>query len=96
MLFAVGVIGNFIGPQKIRDNYKRWGYPPWFRYVTAILESVAIVLLMMPSSRLYGALLAAVVMIAAMATLLVHREYANATAPGLASIVALICVVNYI
>lgn len=96
VLFAVGVFGNFIGPKKIRENYQRWGYPSWFRYVTACVESVAIVLLVMTSTRLYGTLLAAMVMIAATATLIIHREYGSATAPGLATIVALICAANYI
>jgi hypothetical protein len=89
LFFVVGAIGNWIAPPRIAADYARWGYASHFHYITAILELVTGVLLLPGSTRLYGAALGALIMAAALATLLRHKEYGHAIPP---SLVLLACV----
>ncbi|MFA5629962.1 MAG: DoxX family protein [Porticoccaceae bacterium] len=80
--FLVGGIGNIFVSEQIAADYARWGYPDGFHYLTGILELAAAILLVFSVPlRLWGAALGAVVMVAALATLLLHGEYAHAVAP---------------
>lgn len=79
--FLLGAVLNAFPSAGLRANYKGWGYPDWFHYVTAILELAAAALLAFGATRLPGAMLGAAVMLAAMVTVLRHREYAHALAP---------------
>lgn len=79
--FFVGAAINFIAPTSIRADYARWGYPGWFHYVTALLELAVALQLLFPATRLQGAALGALVMLAAVGTTLTHREYKRAIAP---------------
>lgn len=81
ILFLIGAISNGFAPEKIRDSYARWGYPEWFPYVTAGLELAVAIMLFFPATRLLGAGLGMMIMVAAAATLLRHREYATALSP---------------
>ncbi len=81
--FVVGGIVNWAAPAGIKKDYRRWGYPRWFHYVTAILEFSVSVLLFFPETRLWGAAMGAAVMAAALGTLVIHREYAHAIAPAI-------------
>lgn len=78
LFFIIGAIGNWIAPPKIAADYARWGYPASFHYVTAVLEALAAAMILLPSTRSAGAVLGALVMGAAIATLLKHREYGHA------------------
>lgn len=80
--FVVGAIGNWIAPPTIRADYSRWGYPSWFHYFTAIMEMAAAVMLFMPDWRIAGAIVGTAVMLAALATVLRHREFTHAIAPS--------------
>lgn len=79
--FALGAVINFVAPKFLRENYARWGYPAWFHRVTAAFELVTAFLLVFPATRLPGAILGAVVMLAAATTTLRHREYTHSLAP---------------
>ncbi|MEO4002080.1 DoxX family protein [Mesorhizobium sp. CAU 1732] len=81
IFFFVGAIGNWIAPANVRAEYARWGYPDWFHYVTAVLELVVAVLLIFASTRVWGVGLGIAVMLAAIATLLIHKEYRHALLP---------------
>lgn len=78
LVFATGVIINLVGPAGIRDAYTRWGYPPYFRFVTAAVEALALVLIMVESTRTAGLALAAMVMLAAITTLVRASETKHA------------------
>jgi putative oxidoreductase len=58
----------------IRD-FARWGYPDWFRVVVGIMELVAFLLLLIPRSAGYGALIFATVMLGAIVTHATHGEF---------------------
>ena len=80
--FFYGALNNFLARGTLRETYRRWGYPDGFHYVTAALEFIAAILLAMPSTRLFGAALAACVMVAAITTLLRAGLHKQALAPG--------------
>ncbi len=79
--FIVGAFGNWLAPSHVRGDYARWGYPDRFHRVTAILELLVAILLALASTRLWGVGLGLTVMLAALATLLRHREFRHAIAP---------------
>ncbi len=80
--FIVGGIVNAIPRQAIRQQYALWGYPTWFHYPTAILELISAGLLFFSQSRFAGAVLGALVMLAAVVTLIRNREYKHVVIPA--------------
>lgn len=82
LFFLAGAVANLIGPAQIRADYARWGYPKGFRFVTAVLELTTAVLLALPAYRHLGLILGGLIMIAALITLLRHKEKRHALAPA--------------
>lgn len=89
--FLFGGLSNLIGPPGIRASYRRWGYPSWFRFVTAALEFMVAAMLLMPDYRVAGAILGTAIMLAATATLLRNREYGHAIAPPIVILLIAAC-----
>ncbi|RWR27319.1 DoxX family protein [Sinirhodobacter populi] len=87
--FVVGGIGNIFVSPEIAADYRRWGYPDWFHFLTGALELSAAVLIAYRPTRLWGACLASGVMVAAAFTVLSHGEFAHAIAPLIVLAVAL-------
>jgi hypothetical protein len=79
--FIVGSTINVLAPGTTAEEYRRWGYPDWFHFVTGALEFAAAVLLALASTRLLGAGLGVAVMLAAAATVVFHGEYFRAAPP---------------
>ncbi|WP_456821924.1 DoxX family protein [Bradyrhizobium sp. USDA 4502] len=79
--FVVGGFGNIFASADIKADYRSWGYPDWFHYLTGLLELTTASLLSVRRTRLWGAALGSAVMTAAGATVLFHGEYAHAIAP---------------
>jgi hypothetical protein len=79
--FVVGSLTNIFAPGSIYEEYLRWGYPPWFHFVTGSLELTTAVLLAQARTRLWGAALGCTVMLAALATVTLHGEYGHGVAP---------------
>lgn len=69
IFFLYGAWNNFQARGNVRQMYRNWGYPDGFHLVTASLEFIAAILLAIQSLRIFGAVLASIVMIAAIATL---------------------------
>jgi peptidoglycan/LPS O-acetylase OafA/YrhL len=89
--FVVGGMANIVGPQAILDDYRRWGFPGWFHYVTGGMELLTALFLVRNGTRWIGAALGALVMAAAAATLLLHGEWGHALLPlGLLAVLALL------
>jgi len=86
--FLFGALNNFQARGNLRETYRRWGYPDGFHYVTAALEFIAAILLTLPNTRILGAILASIVMIAALSTLLINGLRKQAVTP---SIVLALC-----
>lgn len=87
-VFLVGALVNLIGPGAIRREYTHWGYPESFRFVTAALEAAALVLILLPATRLVGLALGAVIMLAAIGTLFRAGQFAHAIPAGVVLIVS--------
>jgi len=79
--FVLGGSLNIFATAELVEDYRRWGYPGWFHYVTGSLEWMAAALIMLPVTRLAGSTLAAAIMVSAAGTVLMHGEYSHAIAP---------------
>ena len=74
--FGAGAF-NAIGTSATRSGFARWGYPGWWRHLTGGLEIVSAALIALPASRLAGLALGAVIIAAAMITVLRHRDFSH-------------------
>ncbi|KQV36351.1 DoxX family protein [Rhizobium sp. Root1204] len=83
IFFLYGALNNFLARGNLRETYRNWGYPDGFHYVTAVLEFIAAILLIVPSTRIFGAALASCVMVAATGTLLRAGLRKQAIIPGI-------------
>ncbi|KQS76388.1 DoxX family protein [Rhizobium sp. Leaf383] len=82
LFFAYGALNNFLARGNLRETYRHWGYPDGFHYVTAALELLVAVFLLIPGTRVFGAALAICVMLAALATLFKAGLRKQAVAPA--------------
>jgi hypothetical protein len=73
--FLVGFFINTFAVKLVGPDYKRWGYPDWFHFVSGALELAVAALMTNALTRPYGLLLGACIMVAAIATVIYHREY---------------------
>ena len=74
LAFAVVGIVNLRGSSAVQQDFVRWGYPAWWCRVTGLLEIAVAVLIVVPSTRYIGLALGTVVIVAAVITVLRHRE----------------------
>lgn len=75
MIGAGGV--NFAGPSSVRASFARWGYPAGFYRVTGGLEVAAGLLLLIPMTSRVGAIGSAIILLAAVATLIRFRDWGH-------------------
>ena len=87
--FVVGSLSNIFAPESIYEEYLKWGYPRWFHFVTGSLELTTAILLFRAPSRLLGSALGCTVMLAALATVILHGEYGHAVPPLVAATLSL-------
>ena len=87
LLLAVALFGagafNLAGGASVKQGFVRWGFPPWWNLVTGGLELLAALLLAVPATRLAGLLLGSAILLAAVGTVLRHRDYGHLP-PGIA------------
>jgi hypothetical protein len=88
--FGAGVF-NAISTQKTQSDFARWGYPRWWGIVTGGLEIISAVLIALPVTRVFGLTLGAVIMAAAVLTVLRRRDFSHLV--PLSVFIALIAVV---
>ena len=55
-------------------RFSAWGYPDWFRVVVGLLEVVCSILLLVPRTRRWAALVLTTLMLGAAGTHLLHGE----------------------
>jgi DoxX-like family len=72
--FGAGVV-NAIGAAGTPSDFARWGYPRWWGILTGGLEIVSAVLIALPVGRIVGLALGAVIIAAAVLTVLRHRDF---------------------
>jgi uncharacterized membrane protein YphA (DoxX/SURF4 family) len=76
VMIGAGAV-NFIGPGSVRVSFARWGYPAGFHRVTGGLEVTAGLLLLIPATSRAGAIGGAVILLAAVMTLIRHRDWTH-------------------
>jgi hypothetical protein len=79
--FIFGGAVNIVAPESVASDYRRWGYPDWFHFVTGGLELTAAVFLALTATRQMGAALGSGIMMAAAVTVAFHGEYTHAILP---------------
>lgn len=85
-LFSGGM--KLIAHEMQVQNFENFGYPMWFMYLIGGLEVLAAVLIFLPPTRLWGALLIIVIMIGAIGTHLWHEEWVEVVYPGIPLVLA--------
>jgi uncharacterized membrane protein YoaK (UPF0700 family) len=73
---GAGVV-NAAGSAAIKDDFVRWGYPRWWNLITGGLEVLVAALIALPAARVVGLALGAVICVAAVATVVRHRDYGH-------------------
>ena len=81
--FTGAGIFNAMGGAVVQAQFLRWGYPAWWNFITAALETLSAALIVLPETRIWGLALGAMVLVAAIATLTWRREYEHLP-PGVA------------
>jgi hypothetical protein len=80
-LLIAGLLGaglsNAIGAPATQSDFARWGYPRWWSRLTGGLEMMSAVLIALPASRVVGLALGAIIIAAAVLTVLGHREFSH-------------------
>jgi hypothetical protein len=79
--FVAGAVINTFAVKMVGPEYHRWGYPDWFHFVSGALELAVALLLPAMQTRLIGVGLGSAIMLAAIATVVRHREYRRAAPP---------------
>ena len=86
-LLAIAFVGagsfNAVGGATVQAQFLRWGYPAWWNFVTAVFDGLGGALIFFPKTRILGLALGAMVLIAAIATVIWRREYKHLP-PGVA------------
>ena len=75
LVFVAAAVLKFSG--KNAPDWERWGYSRQFMYATGVAEMAGVVLLWWPGLQFVGAVLMALVLLGALATLVRHHESAS-------------------
>jgi hypothetical protein len=79
--FVVGAVINTFATKMVGPEYRRWGYPEWFHFVSGGLELAVALLLATMMTRPFGVALGCAIMLAAIGTVVRHCEYRRAVPP---------------
>jgi hypothetical protein len=79
--FVIGFVINTFAVKLVGPEYRRWGYPDWFHFVSGGMDIAVAFLLPAAATRPYGVALGSGIMLVAMATVVRHREYHRAVPP---------------
>ncbi|WP_321936958.1 DoxX family protein [Paraburkholderia sp. J8-2] len=74
--FGAGIF-NAIGTPAAQSDFARWGYPRWWGRLTGTLEVTCALLIALPASRMAGLALGALIIAAAVLTVLRHRDFTH-------------------
>lgn len=86
--FIIAAALNAIGPSFVIDEFRRWGYVNWLRYLVACCEVVASILLCTTAYR-FGAAIALVVLVGVLVSIGRDRSWLRMEYPTVLSILAL-------
>jgi hypothetical protein len=92
-LFLAGLFGfagllHIAAPRGLREAYRRWQFPRGFYYVAGAAQLIAALFLSAPQLRIWGGILAAMILFVTVVSLLNRRKYSYAV-PAILVMVAL-------
>lgn len=73
-VFAISGAVELLNWRKFIDSFTKWGYPRYWPLVTFSLKIIGGVMAFIPQTRLLGLALCALISLAAVASMIVHRE----------------------
>jgi uncharacterized membrane protein YphA (DoxX/SURF4 family) len=80
--FVFAALKNLSGDPAMAQDFARWGYAPWFRVAVAAAQLVGAVCLLVPSLRMAGVAVLAVILVGAVGTHLMHDPPLTALTPA--------------
>jgi hypothetical protein len=90
-LLVAGFLGagvfNAIGTAGTQSDFARWGYPRWWNLLTGGVEIICAGLIALPATRVPGLALGAVIIAAAVLTVLRHRDFSHLVPLGVFAVV---------
>jgi len=79
--FVLAFFINTFAVKLVGPEYRRWGYPDWFHFVSGGMDLAVAILLPVADVRPLGVALGCCIMLVAIATVIRHREYHRAVPP---------------
>lgn len=79
--FLSAAIVNLAGPQAIRAEFAKWGYPDWLRVTVSAVELAGSVLLLMTRTQWLGALLLLVITLGILVSFARSKEWMRVQYP---------------
>lgn len=80
--FLLGAVVNASGRKAVREQFVRYGFPSWWCWVTAILEFLTAVLLVLRPTFAFGVVLGACIMVAAIIAIVRARDFRHLPPPS--------------
>ncbi|KQT01617.1 hypothetical protein ASG42_26760 [Rhizobium sp. Leaf391] len=79
--FLLGAAINASGRKAVKDEFVRYGFPSWWCWITAILELLTAVLLVLRPTFAIGVALGACIMVAAIIAIVRARDFRHLPPP---------------
>lgn len=80
--FLLGAVINASGSKVVREEFVRYGFPSWWCWITAILEFLTAVLLVLRPTFAFGVALGACIMVAAIIAIVRARDFRHLPPPS--------------
>jgi len=82
LMFLAAGVPKMVQPQSHVEQFAQWGYPAWFVYCIGVVEAGGAILLLIPRTRFYAALLLTHNLLGILYTHLKAGEYTHLLIPA--------------